>query len=125
MDPPSLSSREATKSTSASPRKEKETHVVKVGAREDPHQFSPAEIVAAPGDVISFEFYPRNHSVVKADYKAPCVPSNKGLFYSGAFDKFNEVDGHLQGGVCFPLASWVGFQQKGAYVDDCSLRHGN
>ncbi|PKX99978.1 hypothetical protein P168DRAFT_245119 [Aspergillus campestris IBT 28561] len=97
MGSPSLSSREATKSTAVSSRG-KETHVVKVGAREDPHQFDPHTVVAAPGDVISFEFYPRNHSVVRADYKAPCVPSKDGLFYSGAFDKFNEVDGHLQGG---------------------------
>jgi plastocyanin len=32
------------------------------------HKFAPEEIEANVGDVISFHFFPTNHSVVKAEY---------------------------------------------------------
>ncbi|KAF7166977.1 hypothetical protein CNMCM5623_000465 [Aspergillus felis] len=74
------------------------THTVKVGPKENPHQYSPHNITAAVGDVIVFEFYPRNHSVVKADFMAPCVPASGGIFYSGQVNTFNETsDGQLEG----------------------------
>jgi len=53
------------------------------------HRFAPEEIEANVGDVISFYFFPTNHSVVKAEYGFPCVPYNyvepgtKDMFYSG------------------------------------------
>lgn len=76
------------------------THTVKVGPKENPHQYSPHNITAAVGDVIVFEFYPRNHSVVKADFMAPCVPAAGEIFYSGQFNTFNEnSDGQLEGEV--------------------------
>ncbi|CAK37948.1 uncharacterized protein An02g13640 [Aspergillus niger] len=56
------------------------THTVQVGSKADPHQYSPHNVSAAVGDIIVFEFYPRNHSVVKADYLAPSpnlVPSRQ------------------------------------------------
>lgn len=60
----------------------------------------PHNITAAVGDVIVFEFYPRNHSVVKADFMAPCVPAAGEIFYSGQFNTFNEnSDGQLEGEV--------------------------
>ncbi|EAS34054.3 extracellular serine-rich protein [Coccidioides immitis RS] len=73
------------------------THTVKVGAKEDPHQYIPHTIKADVGDVIEFEFYPRNHSVVQADYLAPCVPATGRYFYSGIFNSFDEEDGMLVG----------------------------
>ncbi|GAB1210952.1 hypothetical protein ATERTT37_000062 [Aspergillus terreus] len=72
------------------------------GSKEDPHQYSPHSITADVGDVIEFQFYPRNHSVVKADYLAPCVPASGSVFYSGPFNHFNEYNGQLVG----PAPSW-------------------
>ncbi|GFF51331.1 hypothetical protein IFM58399_09042 [Aspergillus lentulus] len=74
------------------------THTIKVGPKENPHQYLPHNITAAVNDVIVFEFYPRNHSVVKADFMAPCVPAAGEIFYSGQFNTFNEnSDGQLEG----------------------------
>ncbi|KAI0379666.1 hypothetical protein F5Y04DRAFT_259567 [Hypomontagnella monticulosa] len=47
------------------------THTVQVGLQ---HDFQPDTIVANPGDTIRFNFYPKNHSVVRADFKKPCIP---------------------------------------------------
>ncbi|KAJ5754160.1 uncharacterized protein N7511_008313 [Penicillium nucicola] len=58
------------------------THTVLVGPKTNPHQYVPSSITANVGDTIVFEFYPTNHSVVRADYLAPCVYSDKNLFYS-------------------------------------------
>ncbi|KAA8648092.1 hypothetical protein EYZ11_006162 [Aspergillus tanneri] len=94
------------KTTSASDTKSSPTaaatHTVKVGAKEDPHQYVPHNITAEVGDVIVFEFYPRNHSVVKADYLAPCVPASGTIFNSGRFNSFNEQNGQLVG----PPPTW-------------------
>ncbi|KAJ5698968.1 hypothetical protein N7462_000973 [Penicillium macrosclerotiorum] len=74
------------------------THTIQVGPKSSPHAYVPHNITANPGDVVVFEFYPTNHSVVKADYQAPCVPASEGLFYSGMFTTFDEnSDGQLIG----------------------------
>ncbi|KAJ5887737.1 hypothetical protein N7495_007778 [Penicillium taxi] len=78
------------------------THTVKVGPKESPMSYVPRNITAAVGDVVVFEFYPTNHSVVKADYLAPCVPTGNDLFYSGMFETFDEVNGNAVG----PLPTW-------------------
>lgn len=75
------------------------THTIQVGPKSNPHAYVPRNITASVGDVVVFEFYPTNHSVVKADYLAPCVPASDGLFYSGIFDTFNEHGGQLVGPV--------------------------
>lgn len=75
------------------------THTVKVGPPENPLQYVPHNITAAVGDVILFEFYPANHSVVKADYMAPCVPAMGEIFYSGSFNDFEQKNGHIVGEV--------------------------
>jgi plastocyanin len=77
----------------------KATHTIQVGPKSDPHQYVPANITANVGDTVVFEFYPTNHSVVQADYLAPCVPASGNIFYSGAFAKFNEQGGQLVGPV--------------------------
>ncbi|KAI1413041.1 hypothetical protein F5Y13DRAFT_162361 [Hypoxylon sp. FL1857] len=47
------------------------TYTVTVGLQ---HDFEPDTIQANPGDTIRFNFYPKNHSVVRADFKKPCIP---------------------------------------------------
>ncbi|ETS87192.1 hypothetical protein PFICI_01020 [Pestalotiopsis fici W106-1] len=49
------------------------TTTVSVGLN---HDFNPDSIIAEPGDVIKFIFYPTNHSVVRAAYENPCIPYN-------------------------------------------------
>ncbi|KAF2840319.1 hypothetical protein M501DRAFT_912454, partial [Patellaria atrata CBS 101060] len=61
------------------------TYTVTVGKTS--HQFGPEITKANVGDVLEFEFFSANHSVVRADFKHPCVPyelfrEGKG-FYSG------------------------------------------
>ncbi|KAJ9641905.1 hypothetical protein H2199_005119 [Coniosporium tulheliwenetii] len=38
------------------------------------HQFTPNTVLACKDDVVKFEFFPTNHSVVRADFNHPCVP---------------------------------------------------
>ncbi|KAJ5166265.1 uncharacterized protein N7482_005046 [Penicillium canariense] len=78
------------------------THTIQVGPKSNPHAYVPHNITANPGDVVVFEFYPTNHSVVKADYDAPCVPASEGVFFSGMFNTFSENDGQLIG----PAPTW-------------------
>ncbi|KAF2003670.1 hypothetical protein P154DRAFT_561115 [Amniculicola lignicola CBS 123094] len=61
------------------------THTVAVGKN---HEFQPSETTAAIGDIIEFRFFPKNHSVVRAEYMDPCVPyelydRGKTGFFSG------------------------------------------
>ncbi|KAF8541517.1 hypothetical protein BDD12DRAFT_878384 [Trichophaea hybrida] len=50
------------------------THTVKVGWPIGQHAFSPQETKANLHDIIIFDMYPANHSVVRMDPSAPCVP---------------------------------------------------
>ncbi|CAZ83246.1 unnamed protein product [Tuber melanosporum] len=50
-------------------------HIVAVGKAD--HQFSPDIIIARPGDTITFQFYPLNHSVARMDPEYPCKPWEK------------------------------------------------
>jgi len=52
--------------------------------------FDPSQVEAAVGDLIQFQFYPRNHSVVRAAFADPCIPIEQSSsangtegFYSG------------------------------------------
>lgn len=89
-----------TFSTSTTTSTGSATHTVQVGPDSSPHAYVPHSITANPGDVVVFEFYPTNHSVVQADYGSPCrYPSSGAYFYSGIFNSFNEKDGQLVGPV--------------------------
>jgi hypothetical protein len=63
------------------------THLIKVGA--GGHTVEPQQLTnAAIGDILTFEFYPGNHSIARAEYKKACVPieytdKNKKGFWSG------------------------------------------
>lgn len=104
---------EASTATSTSSSTGVATHTIQVGPKSNPHQFVPTNITANVDDIVIFEFYPTNHSVVKADYLAPCVPASGNVFYSGAFVNFNENDGQLVGPVsiinwnCMFKAVWL------------------
>ncbi|KAE9373045.1 hypothetical protein N431DRAFT_503818 [Stipitochalara longipes BDJ] len=64
------SSTATSTSTSAAPAA---THIIAAGV--DGFNFLPRETYANVGDVIEFQFYPLNHSVVRASYgNEPCVP---------------------------------------------------
>jgi len=62
-------------------------HTITVG--EEQHFFTPNSINALPGDIVTFRFWPGNHSVVRAEFGYPCVPyeelrdSDQAGFYSG------------------------------------------
>ncbi|KAJ5092474.1 hypothetical protein NUU61_007344 [Penicillium alfredii] len=99
---PTTTSVPSSSSATASSTSGAATHTVQVGPKSNPHQYVPHKLTADVGDVIVFEFYPTNHSVVKADYESPCVPASEGVFYSGEFNKFNENNGQLVG----PPPTW-------------------
>ncbi|KAL4805560.1 hypothetical protein BDV18DRAFT_161211 [Aspergillus unguis] len=83
----------------------KETHTIQVGPKQDPHSYVPHSVDAKVGDLIVFEFYPRNHSVVQADWKAPCVPADGDYFFSGIKNDFDEVNGQVVG--VLPTWNWT------------------
>jgi hypothetical protein len=68
-----------------------QTHTIQVGLLD--HKIRPDTTEAAIGDIIEFDFYPANHSIVRAEYGYPCIPyemtgSNKQGFFAG----FHPVD---------------------------------
>ncbi|KAL6237065.1 hypothetical protein BDW75DRAFT_249534 [Aspergillus navahoensis] len=83
----------------------KATHTIQVGPKEDPHGYVPHSLNASVGDLIVFEFYPRNHSVVQADWKAPCMPADGDYFFSGIKNDFDEVNGQVVGEL--PTWNWT------------------
>ncbi|KAG9236878.1 hypothetical protein BJ875DRAFT_493761 [Amylocarpus encephaloides] len=63
------------------------THTVSVGA--EGHRFSPETITANVGDIVEYRFYPLNHSVARADYRAACIPYEfSGPGRTGFWSKF-------------------------------------
>lgn len=51
-------------------------HLVKAGA--GGFKFTPQQLLNVPvGDIVSFEFYPPDHSVAQAEYGSACVPYEK------------------------------------------------
>lgn len=48
-------------------------HVVEVGANST-LTFSPDELTVTPGDMVQFQFYPKNHTVTQSTFANPCVP---------------------------------------------------
>jgi plastocyanin len=62
-------------------------HTITVGEKQ--HFFTPNSINALPGDIVTFRFWPGNHSVIRAEFGYPCIPyeelrdSDRAGFYSG------------------------------------------
>lgn len=88
--------------TPTAPDGEITVHYVNVSSRT--HYFTPNSIVALPGDIVNFRFWPGGHSVIRAEYGYPCIPyedleGNEGQgFYSGVMSP-NETDVD-EGTVC-------------------------
>ncbi|KAL4997692.1 hypothetical protein BDV10DRAFT_186074 [Aspergillus recurvatus] len=83
----------------------KATHTIQVGPKEDPHSYVPHSLHASVGDLIVFQFYPRNHSVVQADWEAPCMPADGDYFFSGIKNEFGEVNGQVV--AALPTWNWT------------------
>lgn len=86
--PPSSSP--TTFQSSTSSVSEPQTHTIQVGLLD--HKMRPEVTEAAVGDFIEFDFYPLNHSVVRAEYGFPCIPYEMtGSGKTGFFSGFNPV----------------------------------
>lgn len=60
------------------------------------HTFEPDVTLAKIGDTVKFEFYPTNHSVVRAEYGYPCIPYEyTGVDKIGFYSGFKPVDAVL------------------------------
>ncbi|KAL9114540.1 MAG: hypothetical protein Q9227_001621 [Pyrenula ochraceoflavens] len=67
------------------------THTVQVA--KGGFTFVPDVVLAKKGDVIEFDFFPDNHSVVRAEYGYPCIPyEDTGVDKIGFFSGFHPVD---------------------------------
>ncbi|KAI9655699.1 MAG: hypothetical protein M1829_000611 [Trizodia sp. TS-e1964] len=61
-------------------------HIVKVSNKAGDLKFEPNDLKALTGDMVQFQFYPKNHSVVQSTFDQPCqpiqnnVPSSPGFF---------------------------------------------
>ncbi|OJD31543.1 extracellular serine-rich protein [Diplodia corticola] len=87
----SSSSAIATQSASSTTSSAATTHTVLVGKAD--HKFEPDVTQALAGDFIKFQFYPNNHSVVRAEYGYPCIPYEMtGVGKTGFYSGFNPVD---------------------------------
>jgi plastocyanin len=70
------------------------TFTVDVGRAD--HVFRPDVVQANVGDIIQFNFFPPNHSVVRAEYGYPCIPYEKMVpGKQGFFSGFKPVDAIL------------------------------
>lgn len=50
-------------------------HIVKVGnAQGNSLRFDPEELQAEVGEMVQFQFYPKNHSVARSSFTNPCTP---------------------------------------------------
>lgn len=49
-------------------------HVVQVGDDQGSLKFFPEELQAAVGDMVQFQFHPKNHSVARSGFTNPCNP---------------------------------------------------
>ncbi|KAJ9611225.1 hypothetical protein H2200_004408 [Cladophialophora chaetospira] len=60
------------------------------------HTFEPDVVQVPVGGFVEFDFYPTNHSVIRAEYEQPCVPYEMtGIGKVGFFSGFQPVDAIL------------------------------
>ncbi|KAJ4985734.1 Extracellular serine-rich protein-like protein 4 [Stagonosporopsis vannaccii] len=85
----STASAPTTSSTLAASGGSLVTHTIQVGGPNGSLAFYPNNIQANAGDMVQFQFHPKNHSVVQSTFDNPCVPiqnimANKtNAFFSG------------------------------------------
>jgi plastocyanin len=76
-------------------------HVVSVG-KDGKLEFCPQSITAAQGDLVQFQFYPKNHSVVQGFFAKGCTPINEApppVGQTGAFSGFMPVNNNTAAGT--------------------------
>ncbi|KAK4900514.1 hypothetical protein LTR27_002230 [Elasticomyces elasticus] len=56
-----------------------------------PYAFDPQTVFAIPGDIITFEFWSGNHSIIRAEYGYPCIPYEDVVGDAGFFSGFEPV----------------------------------
>jgi plastocyanin len=59
-----------------------ENHTIVVSNKGGDLVFKPDTLKAAEGDMVTFKFWPKNHSVAQSTFASPCEPMNNG-FWSG------------------------------------------
>ncbi|KAK7970365.1 hypothetical protein PG996_001206 [Apiospora saccharicola] len=72
------------------------THTVVAGANGQ-LRFDPESVIAAVGDIVEFQFHPKNHSVAQSSFAEPCAPlaaaavpppsANNGTGYYSAYSR--------------------------------------
>ena len=67
------------------------THVVRVGSLSGDLTFMPSTLAAAAGDMIQFQFAPKNHSVVQSTFDQPCQPSKLHSNITGLYSGYIPV----------------------------------
>ncbi|KAH7138869.1 hypothetical protein B0J11DRAFT_26764 [Dendryphion nanum] len=63
-------------------------HTVQVGRnsnlpKDNQLVFNPETVIAKVGDVVNFKFYPKNHTVNRATFDAPCQAAKENAIFSG------------------------------------------
>jgi plastocyanin len=66
-------------------------HVVTVGSMAGAKTFSPNNIKVAVGEMVQFQFAPKNHSVVQSTFDQPCQPVNQNSNVTGIFSGYMPV----------------------------------
>jgi hypothetical protein len=95
---------QVTPSPSATSSAPAQTHTISVGID---HKFQPDVTQAEIGDIINFQFFPPNHSVVRAEYGFPCIPYEMtGRGKTGFFSGFHPVDAILNAVSRFMVPSF-------------------
>lgn len=72
------------------------THVVRVGSMKGELTFMPNTMTAVAGDMIQFQFAPKNHSVVQSTFDQPCQPSRLHSNITGVFSGYMPVAADAQ-----------------------------
>lgn len=70
--------------TTGSSSKSTMVHVVQVG--QNGLMFTPDQLTAAVGDMVQFQFWPQNHSVVQSSFDSPCMPLGSTMMMSGSMN---------------------------------------
>lgn len=74
-----ISAQSTTSAASSTPSGMVTVHVVRVGGANGSLTFSPDDLKANVGDMVQFQFSPKNHSVVTSAFDTPCSP-NQNMF---------------------------------------------
>ena len=67
------------------------THVVRVGSLSGALTFMPETLTAAAGDMVQFQFAPKNHTVTQSTFDQPCQPASLNSNITGIYSGFIPV----------------------------------